>query len=315
VRLLEQSGTTNTTRYTSSLDNLAAAYSGAGRLPEALATQRRVTEASRGLGRGETIGAVVSLQDEGVFLRRLGRWLEADERFRKAAELASGADRAGRVPGYLLVNHARLLGELGRGDAARAALQRARAQGDLTARFSAVGELADALLSIEEGDVGRARTLLEALQPVDRSPLPGTQRHNVAILAALVLRAEGRVVEARTMVNRAIEESGFPTVLSATQPELLECAARLSVELGDVDAAIQGSRNAIRVADGQFGRDIANAHVGRARLTLATALAAKGSVSEARTELEQAVASLEQSSGAAHPWTVEAQARLAALKK
>ena len=66
-----------------------AAYSGAGRLPEALATQRRVTEASRRIGRGETIGVVVSLQDEGAQLRRLGRWIEADRRFR-------GSGRAGQ---------------------------------------------------------------------------------------------------------------------------------------------------------------------------------------------------------------------------
>ena len=43
--------------------------------------QRRVTEASRRIGRGETIGVVVSLQDEGAQLRRLGRWIEADRRF------------------------------------------------------------------------------------------------------------------------------------------------------------------------------------------------------------------------------------------
>ena len=314
VKLLEQAGTTTTTRYTSSLDNLAHAYSSAGRLPQALATQRRVTEASRRLGRGETIGVVVSLQDEGVFLRRLGRWLEADRRFREAAELASGADRSSRVPGYLLVNHARLLVPLGRGDEARNSLQRARVQGDLTPTFAAVGQLAEALLHIEEGDTSRARALFDGLHPVEQSALPGTQRHTVTLLAAMIARAEGRLAEAQTIMDRAIEASGFPSLPASTQPELLEYAARLSAENGDFDVSIRRSEDAIRVADSLFGRDVANAHVGRACLTLGMALSSKGSEGAAATALQQAATILEQSAGAAHPWTIEARTRLASLK-
>lgn len=181
--------------------------------------------------------------------------------------------------------------------------------------FAAVGQLAEALLHIDEGDVSGARTLFEGLQPVERSALPGTQRHAVYILGALIARAEGRVEEARTLVERAIDESGFPSTLSSTQPELLEFAARVSAELGDVDDAIQRSHDAIRVADSQFGRDVANAHVGRARLTLGIALASKGRERDATIELEQASTILEQSAGHAHPWAVEARTRLTSLKQ
>ena len=313
VSLLEQAGNTTTTGSELARHSLPRPHSGAGRLPEALATQRRVTEVARRLGRGETIGVVVSLQDEGAQLRRLGRWIEADRQFSEAAELSRGADRAGRVPGYLLANHARLLVALGRGDDARVALQQARAQGDLTPMFAAVGQLAEALLLVEEGNVGGARTLFEGLNPVERSALPGTQRHTVTILAAMIARAEGRLAEARTMVDHAIEESGSPSTL-ASQPELLEFSARLSLELGDLDAAIQRTQEAIRVADSQFGSDVANAHVGRARLTLGIALASKGSLRAALNELEQSSTILERSAGTAHPWTVEARTRLASLK-
>ena len=137
----------------------------------------------------------------------------------------------------------------------------------------------------------------------------------MTILAAMIARAEGRLAEARTMVDRAIDESGFPGTLSSTQPELLEFAARVSVELGDFDGAIRRSLDAIRVADSQFGRDVANAHVGRARLTLGNALALKGSLRDARNELAQASTILEQSAGTAHPWAVEARTRLASLKQ
>ena len=181
--------------------------------------------------------------------------------------------------------------------------------------FAAVGQLAEALLHIDEGDVSGARALFDGLHPVERSALPGTQRHTVTILAALIARAEGRVADAQTMVDRAIDESGFPGTLSSTQPELLEFAARVSVELGDFDRAIRRSLDAIRVADSQFGRDIANAHVGRARLTLGNALALKGSLPDARNELAQASTILERSAGTAHPWAVEARTRLTSLKQ
>jgi serine/threonine-protein kinase len=78
VELLEQAGITGTTRYTSALDTLGRTLSGVGRLPEALAAHRKGTATSRQIGRGHTIGVVVSLQNEAAVLRRLGRWVESD---------------------------------------------------------------------------------------------------------------------------------------------------------------------------------------------------------------------------------------------
>lgn len=183
-----------------------------------------------------------------------------------------------------------MLVSLGRGDEALTLLDRARKQGDMQANFRATGQLAEALLRMDRDDVNAARALYAELHPPERTRLAPWHAHMVSILAARIARAEGRLAEARAILDRAIEASGYPATLSAAQPELLEYAARLSLEIGDFETAVQRSREAIRVADLQFGHDVANAHAGRARLTLATALASKGSAREARTELEPAVA-------------------------
>ncbi|HEX2455806.1 MAG TPA: protein kinase [Vicinamibacterales bacterium] len=310
VTLLEQAGNTRSTRYTSALTNLAVTYSTVGRLQEALTAQRRVTEVSRQIGRAKTTAVVVSLQNEGGFLRRLGRWLEAERRFVEAIELARGGDRMGRVPSYLLVNRARLLVSLARGEEALALLQQARTQGQILPTFEALGKLAEALVRVDRGDVIAARALYDELQP-GRTALPDAHAHGVTILGARLAQADGRLPEARALVDRAIEQSGFPRTLSPAQPELLELAARLSLDSSDLETAIRRCQDSLRVADTQFGRDGPNAYVGRAHLTLGVAFAAQGNAHDARNEWERAAAILEPSAGASHPWTVEARTRLA----
>ena len=312
VELLEQAGITTTTRYTSALDTLGRTLSGVGRLPEALAAHRKGIATSRRIGRGETIGVVVSLQNEAAVLRRLGRWLESDTRFAEAEALARTADRSGRIPAYLLANHARLLVDLGRAGEARTLLERARTQGDLTAPFAAISQLSEALLRIDAGDVDGARAIYQTLERPEKTALTRIHWHTVRMLGASIAKNEGSVSEARAMVDRAIDESGFPRTQFSTQPELLECAARLSLDLAEYDTAIQRSRDSIRIAAQQFGRD-ASALVARAHLTLGIALASKGNPREAKEELAQAATMLEQTAGPSHRWSVEARARLAAL--
>jgi serine/threonine protein kinase/tetratricopeptide (TPR) repeat protein len=312
VALLEQAGNTRSTRYTSALTNLAVIYATAGRLPEALAAQQRVTEISRQIGRARTTAVVISLQNEGSFMRRLGRWVEADRRFIEAIDLARGADRTGRVPGTILVNRARLLVSLAHGDEALSLLQQARSQGELPANFAALGKLSEGLLRIERREVSDARAIYDELKAPERPPVPEIHKHTHAILGASVARAEGRPSDARAVVDRALQESGFPDRFLPGQPELLEYAARISLELSDIETAIRKCKEAIRLTDAQFGHDAPNVFVGRARLTLGIALATKGATREARDELQQAGAILERAAGPDHPWTVEARTRLAA---
>jgi serine/threonine protein kinase/tetratricopeptide (TPR) repeat protein len=314
VEYLERTPGPITTRLTSTISDLGNAYSGAGRLTDALEAHRRVTELSRQIGRGRTIGVVVSLHNEAQALRRLGRWLEAERVVADATDVARGLDAGGHVPVYVLVHHARLLVSLARHDEAEALLRQARGQNDLTPTFAALGQLTEALILVERRETAAARALHEKLQDKNTA-LAGSHAHTVHLLAAQVAQADGRADEARRLAARAIEVEGYPAALSAGLPELLEYAARLDLDAGRLDEAIRWARESIRVFDTQFDTEPPSAYLGRARLTLGVALAAKADVRSARTELEHAARVLEVAAGAGHPWTAEARMRLAALRQ
>ena len=312
VQLQEQKGGPPTTTLTAVLNNLTIAYNGAGRLQEALLTNRRIVEAYRRIGRERTVSIVVTLQNQAIFLRRLGRFLEADHTFGEAAAIASSLNPQGRVPAYLLVNHAAALSSLARGDEALALLERARIQGDLSSAFAAVGRLVEALVLVERGQVARARSLEESLQE-ERTVVFNTYRPTLRLLGAQLAAAEGRPADARASLGQIIADEGYPKKLSARLPEMLEYSARLALEAGNLDAALQAAREAVRIADFQLGTEAPSAYTGRARMALGVVLAAKSDHRAARLELEQAVTLLERAAGHAHPWTIDARSRLAAL--
>ena len=313
VTALEAEGNIATTRYTSALSNLGNAYGGAGHLPQALIAYQRSADASRRIGHARTTAMVVSIHNQASVLFRLGRWRSADERASEASELARGLDRDGRVPAYLMVNHARVLAALGRDSEARGLIDRARAQGDAPPLFRALADVVDGEMRVAAGDIAGARDLYARLQPLDKSGISPNLMHYAHLLGAQVRRAEGRLDEARAIVDRAISESGFPASTEAAQPLLLEYSARLALEAGQVGIAITRAQDAIRIGTAAFGDDVLNAHIGRAQLTLAEALAADNRRREATSAFERAAAMLEAAVGADHRWTSEARRRLAEL--
>jgi len=312
---LESDGETGTTRYTSALSNLGNAYGSAGHLPQALIAYERSAEASRRIGHARTTAVVVSIHNQAGILFRLGRWLAADARAREASELARGLDRNGRVPAYLLVNHARVLAALGRKDEARTLIDRARAHGDAPPLFLALADVADGVMCAEAGDTGRAREIFARLLPLEKSAISPNLLHLAHLLDAQIRRGEGRLDEARAIVERALVESGFPTSNDSSQPALLEYSARLAIDAGQVAGAITRAQDAIRVAAAQFGNSVPDAYTGRAQLTLAQALAADNRRPEAADAFERAAAALEAAAGSDHPWASEARRRLAGLNQ
>jgi hypothetical protein len=168
-------------------------------------------------------------------------------------------------------------------------------------------------MRVAAGDIGGAQDLYTRLQPLETSGIPPNLMHFAHLLGAQIRRAEGRLDEARAIVDRAISESGFPASNDAAQPGLLECSARLALEAGEVVVAITRAQDAIRIAAAQFGDSVPNAHTGRAQLTLAQALAADNRRREATSALERAAAILDAAAGADHRWTSEARRRLAEL--
>jgi tetratricopeptide (TPR) repeat protein len=313
VAALEAEGNIATTRYTSALSNLGNAYGGAGHLPQALIAYQRSAEASRRIGHVRTTAVVVSIHNQASILFRLGRWLAADARASEASELARGLDRDGRVPAYLMVNHARVLAALGRNSEARRLIDQARTQGDASPLFRALADVVDGEMRVAAGDIRGARDLYAQLEPLEKSGISANLMHFPLLLGAQVTRAEGRPDEARAIVDRAITESGFPVSTDPAQPVLLEYSARLSLEAGEVGLAITRAQDAIRIASAQFDDSVPSAHTGRAQLTLAQALAADQRLREAAHAFERAAALLDAAAGAEHRWTLEARRCLAEL--
>jgi hypothetical protein len=116
-------------------------------------------------------------------------------------------------------------------------------------------------------------------------------------------------------VDRALETTNGNPALAFVRPEIFEYAARLALARGDAKRAITLARDAIRIADAQFGSTVANAYAGGARLTLGSALVLEGRLAEARDELERAASDLEQAAGETHPWSVNARSRLLATTR
>jgi len=314
VTQLENDGETDSTRYTSALNNLATAYMAAERFDEALAAQERVTAESRRIGRGRTVSVVVSLQNSATMLGSLGRWLDSEARYQEAEQLAAGIARDGRVPAYLLVNHGRALIRLAREAEGLERFTRARAQGDLTQGFAAVADLAEAVLLAQRGDAAGAAAIADAGIATGTAALGGASLSGARMLRAWIAHAEGRTAEARRLADELATEQGFPDRATPTIAEILEVSARFSQHLTDHARAVIRADDAIRVATAAIG-PAPNAITGRALLTRGLALIGTGDVDAARSALDDAVSHLTAGAGSDHAWTVEAKTIRAQLSR
>jgi serine/threonine-protein kinase len=313
VTVLEEAGNTLSTRYTSALNNLANAYSQAGRHREAIRVRRKTTEVSKQIGRGRTIGFVAQLHNQGMSERALGWWLMAERTILQAMEIARGHDRSGRVPPFLSLNYARLLIAFGRVGEGSEWLRRTLDQAEASSRFAIVARLALASARMDQGDLAGARAGLQQTErELAHSPL-SSDRVALAQLRARVALAEGRLEEARHHLAEGLRGEGYPARFSPAVNELLELASSLAIEARDLEEAIRLAADAVKACELHFGVEEASAHTGRARLTLGLALAANGRNAEARAELERATALIAQAAGADHPWAREAREKRAQL--
>jgi tetratricopeptide (TPR) repeat protein len=260
VELLERSGDTSTTRFTSALNNLAHAYGAGGRLRESIATQRRVTEVSASIGRGNTIGVVISLNNEGAHQRTLGWWLEAARSFERALEIARGLDQSGTVPPSLLANYGRLLLELGRAEEGAALLRTLLEQPGASQRYVVAGRLALATLQLDVGDVDTARVALESLGRELDHPSPKEQQTITLLRARLLALDPPRGGDARELLAAALEAEGYPSRSSQRIPELLEHDARLALGAGQCPAAAERARASVGAYEALVGLEVSLAY-------------------------------------------------------
>jgi serine/threonine protein kinase/tetratricopeptide (TPR) repeat protein len=309
IAWLERDGNTNTPRYTAALNALARAYLAAGRLRESLHTQRRVTEISRRIGRGRTISQVTSLSNTGYSEEILGRWLSAMRSHQEAFEIARGLQPSARSPGYLMINYARVLVDLGRTSEGVEWLNGALQEPKLAPRFVNRARMLLTGVLLDRGDVAAARTEFQQLERDLTAPGPD-ERLNLTILRARFAAAEGRIHEAQGQVRDGLTADGYPGRVSQSVHKLLVYGAELAIDAGDRDRAIRLAQEAVAACERHFGSDEPSANTGRAHLMLGHALHARGRTAEARTAFDRAAALIAAAAGGDHPWVREARQAL-----
>jgi eukaryotic-like serine/threonine-protein kinase len=313
VELLENAGNTSSARYTSALDNLANAYMAASKYRESVVTQRKVTEVSKQIGHGRTIGVVVSLSNTANAERALGWWLEAERTDREAIEIARGLEASGRVPAYLSLNYGRSLIALGRPGEGSEWLRRTIEQTTTLPRFTHLARLTLASVFVDQGDAGAARVAFQQVKLDVGSAAPAGDRVAVTLVRAKLAFADDRLADARQLLDEGLQVEGYPARLSPAVHQLLEYASRLAIEAGEQEEAVELARSAIRACELNFGTDKPSANTGRAGLTLGLALLRSGRPEEARVELDRAETLVAQAAGVDHPWAREARAKLAEI--
>jgi hypothetical protein len=209
-------------------------------------------------------------------------------------------------------NHGAVLAMLARTDEALAtldgAIERARAMQnpfwERRARFFRARAL------IGAGRTREAAAELDQLEAEYRRDPDANLSYLRSIAAArieLLLRS-GRAAEADGMLNSLLAEVGYPDqALPPGLNALLPLAAEIALTRGDASRAETFAAAAVALAE-KTARDASrSADVGRARLILGKAQAARGHPAAARVAIAAALPGLTHGLGADHPLTREAR--------
>ena len=291
-------------------ETLASAMRYAARFREANDAFARGWPRFAALGRDDTIGAGIWLNNWAMDLFYLGRLLDTEGLLKRSIALEeSGAP--GRVASPTrLNNYARTLVELGRIDEAAEVAARAYREAERLDNQSAIFEnrLWGARIYLAQRDLQHADAALDEAEPLMRKLLP-PGHYVFAVLSAeraLIARERHDFDDSRRLIDEAIriaeqqsQRGGSPFVplyliyradveLSAEQPSPAEADLHRALDLLRADAQ----------------PDDYSVYVGRAELILARVLSSEGKVSEARREAELAVKQLTQAEGPNHPETL-----------
>ena len=314
VKVLEKEGDTLSSGFTSALNNLAYVYEDAGRFNDSVRVLRQAAEVTKKIGRGKTVAMYVILNNQARSEGMLGWLLAAERTFRESLELSRGVTSSGEPNMAVMKNYARVLVDLRRTAEAKDWLTRALARTDqVPPRWINDARLTLAQVLAEEGDVVGAQRVFEpAERELQKAPMP-TERALMGMIRAEMAAAEGHIDSARERIDEVLKAERYPGQLSAIVHAPLERGARLALQAGDREKAIQLARDAVKACDQHFGTAQPSAHTGRAQLTLGLTLLASGRTSEARTAFERAASLTAAAGGQDHPVAQDARTRLAAL--
>jgi len=295
------------------LITLASAYSGGGRLQEAVSAFEQAAARLAKLGRSDTQRSGTVFNNWGAALIRAGRPLEAERVLRRSIDISMAKGTEEAVQAMPLVNYARALYELSKlaqaADYAERGLAKAQATGDQVPTRE--GLLLLAAIYREQGNQERAaRVVSEAAEYFKRSlPASHSLFAGLAWQRALNAKAAGDLPAALRSSNEAIAILERSINISGARrlSPLLMCRSEIALELGRVDDAQSDAARALSILKDADRSETPSGNVGRAYLTLGRALETQGKHGEARDAFRSAAEHLRRALGSDHPDTRRAQ--------
>ena len=298
------------------LSLLAAAYTDAMRVPEAMQAYQREEKLLDDTGGSHQRDAVVHFSNASVFFWKIGRPLDARVNLERAQQIDRERGNVDVDDAVSLVIKARIAGQLGRAPQSVAtyerAMKRAHATGDVQTESVASGEEIPAF--VEARDFQHAGDLLPAVERKLHS-LFSPDHWMFAMLrmqAALIAEHGGDAARARHLADEAISLFEAGSTTPAYQfPIALVQRAGIEQRAGRGDAARSDAERALSIYEAHFGRAIRSASIGDALMALgAVALSREN----AAASFELAAVHYESSIGAEHTKTKSARTQAAAAR-
>lgn len=292
--------------------DLASSYRVADRYLEAMAMWDTAFTQLVALGRDDTETAGTLLNDWALALHLLGQPLEAEQRFRRAVEIASTDGSEAGVSPTLLTNLARTLLELGRVSEAVAMADRAAVTAERNGNVVVVnqGLLTRASAYRQAGNLDRATALLDELERRVTGVIPAGHQAfaGLAVGRSLVAFARGQMQEATAAIDRAVSMYDSPDAdRRDAMPRALVVRSTFALADGRVEPALADAERAVSVTREMVDPRVMTSHLGRAYLALGAAQHAAGRTDAARSALTSALQHLQPSLGSDHAETQQAR--------
>jgi hypothetical protein len=317
--MLERTGQTYRSAYTSVLSDLGGIYNETGRAAQALAMAKLIGATHERYGRGGTTARLIALQNESTVLFNMGELRESLKVSNEVHTRRQSIQGDASEPLSMTVNSADRLIRLGmpqQGLAlASTAIALARSSGNSLWLIRALN--AQCLAYINSGQLPEAESSLKDLtSALERGS--ATDPHFRGLLdrvKGLLELRRGDPTAALQSANASLAATGVPANGQSREARAsLDLAARAALALGRPVDAERFARQALGMAEAVARTADASADVGEALLLLAKAEIDQGRIAEAQPLLERATRCLTNGLGAEHDLTREALAELQLLR-
>jgi eukaryotic-like serine/threonine-protein kinase len=296
-------------------EELAAAFYYAGRYREADAAFANGWLRLASLGRDDSVGAVIWLNNWAVALLQLGRPLDAARNLRRAIELEeTGAPQQSASP-WRLKHYAQSLTDLAKFDEAAEYAERAlrvAVRAD-NSRAASETRLVLARIYSTRHDFARATMALDDAESAMRAVMPAGHFAFGALVAerALIAQRQGDLEGALRYIDEAIsiDQRAAARGKAGAQDVPIWLVYRSSIETDAVrlPAAERDARQALSLLQLDARPGDLSSYTGQAYLALARALGKEGRAAEARAAAGSAAEQLRPTVGLDHPDTRAAE--------